>query len=78
MDQDEASRGVAQVDEGDLDGRTEHLVKITALLPDEYLLGFSGQAAQWLFEDIKATWLNGCFTSTVLTAHAFCSLQISG
>lgn len=42
------------------------------------MLGFSGQAAEWLFDDIKATWIYGCFTSTVVTAHAFCLLQVAG
>lgn len=78
MDQDEASRLIAEVDGSDHAGRTDRLVELAALLPDDDMVGFSGQAAQWLFEDVKATWLYGCFTSTVLTAHAFCSLQIAG
>ncbi len=78
MDQNEASQLITDVDETDHDGRTERLVELTELLPNEGMIGFSGQAPQWLFEDIKATWLYGCFTSTVLTAHAFCSLQIAG
>jgi hypothetical protein len=56
----------------------ERLIELTELLPTGGMIGFSGRASQWLFEDIKATWLYGCFTSTVLTAHAFCSLQIAG
>jgi hypothetical protein len=48
------------------------------LLPlEDELMGFSGQAAIWLFDDIKATWIYGYFTSTVLSAHAFCTLQIA-
>jgi hypothetical protein len=78
MDQNEASQLITDVNETDHDGRTERLVELTELLPNEGMIGFSGQAPQWLFEDIKATWLYGCFTSTVLTAHAFCALQISG
>jgi riboflavin biosynthesis pyrimidine reductase len=78
MEQSEASLLVANVDEQDHDGRTERLVELTELLPDDGMVGFSGNAAQWLFEDVKATWLYGCFASTVLTAHAFCSLQIAG
>lgn len=78
MDPDEASRLIADVDEHDHAGRYERLVELTELLPDNDMIGFSGQAAQWLFEDIKATWLYGCFTSTVLTAHAFCLLQVAG
>ena len=42
------------------------------------MIGFSGQAAEWLFDDVKATWLYGCFASTVVTAHAFCALQVAG
>ena len=42
------------------------------------MIGFSGQAAKLLFEDIKASWLYGCFTSTVVTAHAFCLIQVAG
>jgi hypothetical protein len=78
MDEEDASRLVANVDEDDHDGRTGRLLELVALLPDDDLVGFSGQAAQWLFEDVKATWLYGCFTSTVLTAHAFCLLQVAG
>jgi hypothetical protein len=78
MDHVEASQLITEVDESDHEGRTERLIELAELLPVDRMLGFSGQAPQWLFEDIKATWLYGCFTSTVLTAHAFCSLQIAG
>lgn len=78
MDQDEASALIADVDQRDHEGRTERLVQLTALLPDDGMIGFSGQAAQWLFEDVKATWLYGCFTSTVVTAQAFCAQQLAG
>lgn len=78
MDQGEASQLIAEVDASDHAGRAERLVELTNLLPEDGMLGFSGQAAQWLFEDVKATWLYGCFTSTVVTAHAFCSLQLAG
>ena len=78
MDEEGASRLIADVDRSDHDGRTDRLIELSGLLPDDDMVGFSGQAAQWLFEDVKATWLYGCFTSTVLTAHAFCSLQIAG
>jgi hypothetical protein len=78
MNKDEASRLINEVDVSDHDGRAERLVELTGLLPDDGLIGFSGQAAEWLFDDIKATWLYGSFTSTVLTAYAFCSLQVAG
>ena len=78
MNTDEASRLISDVDVADHDGRVQRLVELTELLPVGGLMGFSGQAAQWLFEDVKATWLYGSFTSTVLTAHAFCCLQLAG
>jgi len=78
MDQSEASRLITEVDDRDHADRTERLVELNNLLPDGGMIGFSGQSAEWLFEDVKASWLYGCFTSTVLTAHAFCSLQLAG
>lgn len=78
MDQNEASELIAGIDRSGHEGRTERLVELTELLPIDGMIGFSGLAPQWLFEDVKATWLYGCFASTVLTAHAFCSLQIAG
>jgi hypothetical protein len=78
MDQSEASQLISEIDEQDHVGRSERLVELTGLLPSHETEGFSGQAAQWLFEDVKATWLYGCFTGTILTAHAFCSLQLAG
>ena len=41
------------------------------------MMAFSGQAAEWLFDDIKATWLYGYFSATILSAHAFCMLQLA-
>ena len=40
-------------------------------------MGFGGQAAHWLFEDLKSTWIYASFTSTVLTARALCMLQLA-
>jgi hypothetical protein len=78
MDHDQASALIRERDGADHTERSERLIELTELLPQQGMLGFSGQAAQWLFEDVKATWLYGCFTSTVLTAHAFCLLQLAG
>jgi hypothetical protein len=78
MDANEASQEILNVDTADHEGRAGRLLELMGLLPEVGLIGFSGQAAQWLFEDVKATWLYGCFTSTVLTAHAFCCLQLAG
>jgi len=77
MDLDEASDLVAETDARELNGRATRLVELTDLLGEE-MIGFSGQAAQWLFEDVKATWLYGYFTGTVLNAYAFCMHQLAG
>lgn len=77
MDQQEAVELIAQADESERAERAERLIELMLLLGDESV-GFSGQAAAWLFDDVKATWLYGYFTATVVTAHAFCLRQLSG
>ncbi len=77
MDQDEAAQEISAVDETERDERAARLVELVRLLGNEPI-GFSGQAASWLFEDVKATWLYGYFTATVVTAHAFCLRQLAG
>ena len=76
MDLDEAIRIVAEVDDQERSARAARLVELTKLLGEE-IMGFSGQGAVWLFEDVKATWLYGYFTGTVLTACAFSGLSLS-
>lgn len=56
MEFDEASELVAEADARERNGRATRLVELTDLLGEE-IVGFSGQAAQWLFDDVKATWL---------------------
>ena len=68
---------MADVDNQERAGRATRLVEMTDLLGDE-TVGFSGKAAGWLFDDVKATWLYGYFTGTVLTAYAFCVQQLAG
>lgn len=78
MHEEDASRLISSVDEEDHDGRVGRLVELDSLLPtSSELMGFAGPQAQWLFDEIKATWLYASFTSTVLTAHAFCILQLT-
>ncbi len=55
MNEEEASALITDVDRSDHEGRTERLVELTSLLPDDRMIRFSGQAAESLFEDIKAT-----------------------
>ena len=78
MNRDEASRLIADVDGRDHAERTERLIELVGLMPEDGMIGFSGQAGELLFDDVKATWLYGCFTSTVVTAHAFCLIQVGG
>lgn len=77
MELDRAERLVAEADQTELHDRATRLVELASLLGDHPLL-FHGLAAEWLFEDVKATWLYGYFTSTVLTAYAFCLQQVAG
>jgi hypothetical protein len=74
----EADRTVKDLNVANHDGRVERLGELSRLLPDEGLIGFSGQGAEWLFEDIKATWLYSCFVATILTAALFCEVQLAG
>lgn len=64
MDRNEAFQLIAGVDKSDHEGRSERLIELTELLPNEGIIGFSGLAPQWLFEDLKATWLYGCFAGS--------------
>lgn len=77
MELDDARQALAEVDARDTLDRAARLVELTALLGDGDI-GFSGQAAHWLFEDVKATWIYGYFAATVLSSHAFCLQQLAG
>jgi hypothetical protein len=74
----EAASLISARDANDHAGRIARLLELSELLPDQDALGFSGPAAALLFEDLKATWIYGYFTSTVVTSNAFCHLQLSG
>lgn len=77
MDLEEASRLVSEVDDRENADRGTRLVELGDLL-DDRRMGFHGQAAEWLFEDVKATWIYGYFTATVLASDAFCKHQLAG
>lgn len=77
MELDEALQSLAAVDAREALDRAHRLVELTALL-GEGDVGFSGQAAYWLFEDVKATWIYGYFAATVVSSHAFCVQQLAG
>ena len=76
----EISDAVRLIEETDLDERN---ARASRLLELSDLVGtrpqvLHGLAAEWLFEDVKATWIYGYFTGTVLTAYAFCVQQLAG
>lgn len=77
VDHFEAMEAVAQADSSELADRASRLVELTERLEND-IVGFSGQGAEWLFEDVKATWIYGYFTATVLASHAFCIQQLAG
>lgn len=77
MELDHASDLIERADDAERTARATRLVELSDLLNDEHV-ALHGQAAEWLFEDVKATWLYGYFTGTVLTAYAFCVQQLAG
>lgn len=77
MERAEAATRVAEVDRRENEDRAARLTELDALLTDD-VVGFSGQAAEWLFEDVKATWIYGYFTAPILAAYAFCAQQLAG
>ncbi len=77
MDLEQAIQTIRAADEAERGDRATRLVELVQLLGDE-TIGFSGQAASWLFEDVKSTWLYGYFTATVVTAYALCLRQLAG
>lgn len=68
---------VAESDRAEQQDRATRLVELTSLLDGRPLV-MHGLAAEWLFEDVKGTWLYGFFTSTIVTAYAFCVQQVAG
>jgi hypothetical protein len=77
VESDDAARMVAAIDDRDNTARAARLVELDSMLTND-VVGFSGQEAEWLFEDVKATWIYGYFTGTVLTAYALCMHQLAG
>lgn len=77
MERAEAMTRVAEVDHRENEDRAVRLSELDALLTDD-VVGSSGQAAEWLFEDVKATLIHGYFTATILAAYAFCAQQLAG
>lgn len=77
MELGDASAAISVVDARENESRAQRLVELERLLADD-VVGFSGPAAEWLFEDVKATWIYGYLTAAVLAAYAFCVQQLAG
>src|SRR5215218_7153478 len=75
MERSEAELTLRTADEEARSARASRLVELTLFLPADDV-GVNGTAADWLFEDVKATWIYGFFSSTILTAAAFCASQL--
>lgn len=76
MDPHEASAAVTQVDRRDNADRAARLVELDSLLPDDS--SASAGAAEWLFDDVKATWIYGYLAATIVAGYAFCLQQLAG
>ena len=77
MDQERASSAVAEVDSVDHAERTNRLVQLANAMPTSERIGFAGTGPELLFEDVKATWIYGAFTSTIITSYFFCLQQLA-
>ncbi len=77
MDPTEAIAAFDDLERVDRPARIRRLQELAGLLPDQGEEGFASRAADWLFEDVKTTWIYGCLAATVVTAHAFCWLQLA-
>jgi len=78
MDAGKARTLIIARDAQDFDERSARLAELSEMMPSEGRLRFEGAVAELLFDDVKATWIYGCFTSTVLTGAAFCIQQLAG
>ncbi len=75
MTPEEARSAIESADALDAAARADRLIWISGEFPDE--VAVHGTAAQLLLDDVKATWIYGFFASTVVSAHAFCLLQLT-
>lgn len=77
MEIEEALAAVSDADARDRTERAHRLVELMRLI-EASNAAFSNQAAEWLFEDVKATWIYGYFAATIVTSHSFCRRQLAG
>jgi hypothetical protein len=77
MNLDEAKVAIESRITADLDQRAQRLVELDELLNGDWDGPFSAATdASLIFEDVKATWIDGALTATVMTSHAYCRLQL--
>ena len=77
MDQEQASLKITEVDSVDHEERINRLVQLMDAMPTSEHIGFAGTGPQLMFEDVKATWIYGAFTSTIITSYVFCMQQLA-
>ena len=77
MNLEEATRLIQTGDADLLADRALRLLELDELLEGDWQGPYSSSLDETLFfEDIKATWIYGFFTSTIVGAHAYCRLQL--
>lgn len=77
MDSEEALAALREMDELSINDRAERLADLIDGLGDGPV-HLQGDEAGVLFDDVQATWIAGYFSATIVSAHAFCSLQLAG
>jgi hypothetical protein len=77
MEPEEAQRFIQERDNEQLADRALRLVELDELLEGDWDGPYSASLdASLIFEDVKATWVEGFFAATVLAAYAYCRLQM--
>ena len=77
MEIGEALAAVQDADDRDHSERARRLVELSEMVGSSDAVFFS-QAAEWLFDDVKATGIYGYFSATVVTAYAYCTSHLAG
>lgn len=77
MDFQESSRQITERDLAEHERPSLRLAELNDVMPNSEFIGFAGTATELMFEDVKATWIYGYFTSTIITSYAFCLQQLA-
>jgi hypothetical protein len=77
VETDEALAAVGEEDDRERTARARRLIELSGVVGATEAV-FYGQAAEWLFDDVKATWIYGYFAATIVAAHAYCQQHLAG